>query len=118
MIWSKTVQSKITKEGLNKSILQQSTSWLCHGGQATERLSFAELEHGSKKLWTRREVFPGKMDGLIPWDRLEVRIDHFHPKAGEHAAVRGRGAGNRDTGSRNAGGHEENWDAEATERSQ
>ncbi len=47
-----------------------------------EQLTFAELEHASKKRRTRREVFLEKMDGLIPWERLEARIEPFYPKAG------------------------------------
>ncbi len=45
-------------------------------------MSFAELEHDSKKRRTRRELFLEKMDGLIPWSRLEARIEPFYPKAG------------------------------------
>ncbi len=44
--------------------------------------SFAELEHDLKKRRTRREKFLSKMDGLIPWSRLESRIEPFYPKAG------------------------------------
>ncbi len=44
--------------------------------------SFAELEHDMKKRRTRREQFLEKMDGLIPWSRLEARIEPFYPKAG------------------------------------
>ena len=47
-----------------------------------EQSTFAELEHDSKKRRTRREVFLGKMDALIPWERLEARIEPFYPKAG------------------------------------
>ena len=47
-----------------------------------EQATFAELEHASKKRRTRREVFLAKMDGLIPWERLEARIEPFYPKAG------------------------------------
>ena len=47
-----------------------------------EQASFAELEHDSKKRRTRRELFLEKMDGLIPWERLEGRIEPFYPKAG------------------------------------
>ena len=47
-----------------------------------EQASFAELEHDSKKRRTRRELFLEKMDGLIPWERLESRIEPFYPKAG------------------------------------
>ncbi len=47
-----------------------------------DQLTFAELEHASKKRRTRREVFLEKMDGLIPWERLEARIEPFYPKVG------------------------------------
>ena len=44
--------------------------------------TFAELEYESKKRKTRREIFLERMDGLIPWERLEERIRPFYPKAG------------------------------------
>ena len=44
--------------------------------------SFAELEHDGKKRRTRREEFLAKMDGLMPWRRLEKRIEPYYPKAG------------------------------------
>ena len=47
-----------------------------------EQSTFAELEHDSKKRRTRREVFLEKMDALMPWKRLEGRIEAFYPKAG------------------------------------
>ncbi len=47
-----------------------------------EQLTFAELEHDAKKRKTRRELFLEKMDGLIPWSRLQARIEPFYPKAG------------------------------------
>ena len=47
-----------------------------------EQATFAELEHDSKKRRTRRELFLEKMDGLIPWEHLESRIEPFYPKAG------------------------------------
>ena len=47
-----------------------------------EQATFAELEHTLKKRRTRREVFLEKMDALIPWGRLEARIEPFYPKAG------------------------------------
>ena len=47
-----------------------------------QQASFAELEHDAKKRTTRREKFLGKMDGLIPWSRLQARIEPFYPKAG------------------------------------
>ena len=47
-----------------------------------EQSTFAELEHDLKKRRTRREVFLEKMHGLIPWERLEARVEPFYPKAG------------------------------------
>ena len=47
-------------------------------GQAT----FADLESESKKRVTRREKFLARMDGLMPWERLEARIRPFYPKEG------------------------------------
>ena len=34
-----------------------------------------------KKRRTRREAFLEKMDALIPWERLEKRIEPFYPKS-------------------------------------
>ena len=45
--------------------------------------TFAELEFQGKKRKTRRELFLGRMDGLIPWQRLEDRIRPMYPKAGK-----------------------------------
>ena len=70
------------REGLNKLILSWSSNWSRHGGRAVEQSTFAELEHDSKKRRTRREVFLEKMDALLPWSRLEARIEPFYPKAG------------------------------------
>ena len=39
-----------------------------------EEPTFADLEYAGKKHKTRREVFLERMDGLIPWERLEERI--------------------------------------------
>ena len=47
-----------------------------------EQATFSELEHDSKKRRTRREIFLEKMDRLIPWERLEERIEPFYPKPG------------------------------------
>ena len=33
--------------------------------------TFAELEFQGKKRKTRRELFLERMDGLVPWQRLE-----------------------------------------------
>ena len=45
-----------------------------------EQSTFAELEHDAKKRVTRRVKFVSKMDGLIPWERLERGIEPFYPK--------------------------------------
>lgn len=47
-----------------------------------EQPTFGELEYDSKKRKTRREIFLGRMDGLIPWQQLEERIRPYYPKAG------------------------------------
>ena len=39
--------------------------------------TFADVEYESKKRKTRREIFLERMDGLIPWTRLEERIRPF-----------------------------------------
>lgn len=44
--------------------------------------AFSALEFQGKKRKTRREVFLERMDGLIPWQKLEERIRPFYPKAG------------------------------------
>ena len=44
--------------------------------------TFAELEFQGKKRKTRRELFLERMDGLIPWQRLEEGIRPVYPKAG------------------------------------
>ena len=41
------------------------------------------LDYQSKKRKTRREVFLERMDGLVPWERLEQRIRPVYPKAGK-----------------------------------
>ena len=44
--------------------------------------TFADVDYESKKRKTRREQFLERMDGLIPWERLEERIRPFYPTAG------------------------------------
>ena len=50
--------------------------------RAMAQASFSELEHDLKKRRTRRELFLERMDKLVPWERLERRIEPFYPKAG------------------------------------
>ena len=47
-----------------------------------EQVTFSDVEYEGKKRRTRREVFLERMDGLIPWERLEARIRPFYPRAG------------------------------------
>ena len=45
--------------------------------------TFSDLERQGKKHKTRRELFLERMDGLIPWEKLEGRIAPHYPKAGQ-----------------------------------
>ena len=45
--------------------------------------TFADLEYQGKKRKTRRELFLERMDGLIPWQRLEERIRPIYAKPGK-----------------------------------
>ncbi len=44
--------------------------------------TFADLEYECKKRKTRREKFLERMDGLIPWEKLEERIRPIYTRAG------------------------------------
>ena len=48
-----------------------------------DQTTFADLDYQNKKRKTRRELFLERMDGLIPWERLEERIRPVYPKAGK-----------------------------------
>ena len=48
-----------------------------------DQITFADLEYQGKKRKTRRELFLERMDGLIPWQKLEDLIQPFYPKAGK-----------------------------------
>ncbi len=50
--------------------------------QRLRQLTFVSLECDRKKRKTRREISPERMDGLIPWERLEARIAPTCPKGG------------------------------------
>ena len=50
--------------------------------QRLQQLTFASLECDRKKRKKRREIFLERMDGLIPWERLEARIAPAYPKGG------------------------------------
>jgi len=46
------------------------------------QLTFADSEFNQKRRRTRKEIFLGRMDKLIPWNRLESIIEPHYPKAG------------------------------------
>ncbi len=47
-----------------------------------EQPTFSDLEYQGKKRKTCRKLFLERVDGLIPWLKLEGRIQLFSPKAG------------------------------------
>jgi transposase, IS5 family len=44
------------------------------------QMSFAQSEYAGKKKVTRREVFLGEMERVVPWTRLVARIEPHYPK--------------------------------------
>ncbi|WP_308365307.1 MULTISPECIES: IS5 family transposase [unclassified Microbulbifer] len=46
------------------------------------QVSFAEAEYRNKRRKTRREKFLEQMESLVPWERLEAKIEPSYPKAG------------------------------------
>jgi IS5 family transposase len=48
----------------------------------SKQLSFAQAEYAKKKKQTRRDVFLGKMEQVVPWSRLVEVIEPFYPKSG------------------------------------
>ena len=49
--------------------------------------TFGDLEYTHKKHRTRREKFLERLEGLVPWQRLEARIEPHYPKAGPGAST-------------------------------
>jgi IS5 family transposase len=47
-----------------------------------DQMTFAEAEYDSKRRKTRRERFLKQMDQLIPWKKLEKKIQPYYPKHG------------------------------------
>lgn len=47
------------------------------------QISFALAEYEGKKKLTRREIFLGKMEQVVPWSRLMEVIEPFYPKSGK-----------------------------------
>ncbi|OMH27012.1 IS5 family transposase [Motiliproteus sp. MSK22-1] len=48
----------------------------------SHQLTFADSEFDSKRRQTRKEKFLGRMENLVPWQRLESVIEPYYPKAG------------------------------------
>ena len=46
------------------------------------QLSFATLDHRSKKKRTKREAFLAEMEAVVPWALLLALIEPYYPKAG------------------------------------
>jgi transposase, IS5 family len=46
------------------------------------QVSFAQAEYAKKKKQTRREIFLGKMEQVVPWVRLTEVIEPHYPKGG------------------------------------
>ncbi len=47
------------------------------------QISFALAEYEGKKRITRREIFLGKMEQVVPWGRLKEVIEPHYPKSGK-----------------------------------
>lgn len=47
-----------------------------------KQLSFAGAEQASKKRVTRREKFLGEMEQVVPWSRLQGRVEAVYPTQG------------------------------------
>jgi IS5 family transposase len=48
----------------------------------SSQISFAQAEYAKKKKLTRRELFLGNMEQVVPWVRLVEVIEPFYPKSG------------------------------------
>ena len=51
-----------------------------HGFITTHQLSFADSEFSSKRRQTREEIFPSRMDQILPWQAMIAVIEPFYPK--------------------------------------
>lgn len=53
-----------------------------NSARAMSQRSFASAEYAMKKKRTKREVFLGEMDRVVPWTRLIALIEPLYPKSG------------------------------------
>ena len=51
--------------------------------ESQTQISFSEAEYAKKKKQTRREIFLGKMEQVVPWSRLMEVIAPHYPKSGK-----------------------------------
>ncbi len=51
------------------------------GERRMDQPSFADLEQARHKRKPRRQVFLEKLEMLVPWEKLEARIEPYYPKA-------------------------------------
>jgi len=47
-----------------------------------KQTTFASLSYAAKKKRTRREVFLGEMEKVVPWRALEALIEPYYPRSG------------------------------------
>lgn len=52
------------------------------------QLSFSSLAFATKKKRTKREIFLGEMDRVVPWSQLEAVIEPHYPKASPNGGRR------------------------------
>jgi len=45
----------------------------------SQQLSFSDSEFTSKRRKTRKELFLGRMNELIPWQQREAQTEPFYP---------------------------------------
>jgi IS5 family transposase len=48
----------------------------------TSQQSFSDIEYNNKKRKTRKEIFLGRMEKLVPWGALVAAIEPVYPKTG------------------------------------
>lgn len=46
------------------------------------QMSFGDAQYAGKRKQTRRELFLGEMEQVVPWKSLTNLIDPFYPLAG------------------------------------
>lgn len=49
----------------------------------SQQSSFSQVEYAGKKKQTRRDVFLGEMQVVVPWKRLIAVVEPYYPKSGK-----------------------------------